>query len=237
MRLRRFWTIAPWTPFTLGPIDQGGMPMGIEDSSTGRDGFSRRELWNRLLGRRSDDPDSIASQATVGTHAPPAKAKPSMLVMRPPGADDESTFLTKCTGCRDCISACPHGVLRLVGGTRFPHIASTPMVDLQQGPCRACPDRPCTAACQTGALRLDVRPKIAIAEVVTQDCLAWQGGFCSACAEQCPVPGALIRQAGRPTIDHDSCWGCGLCQYVCPAPTNAIRIMPQHNRVSGVSYE
>ncbi|WP_236625063.1 4Fe-4S binding protein [Rhodopirellula sp. SWK7] len=31
---------------------------------------------------------------------------------------------------------------------------------------------------------------------------------------------------GKPTVVEDACTGCGVCRYVCPAPENAILLMP-----------
>lgn len=57
-------------------------------------------------------------------------------------------------------------------------------------------------------------------------CLAHQGTFCSVCRERCPVPGAIELAGGKPIIVDDLCTGCGVCQFVCPAPENAILLMP-----------
>ncbi|NUN12921.1 MAG: 4Fe-4S dicluster domain-containing protein [Myxococcales bacterium] len=201
--------------------------MTLEDSNTSNGGFSRRELWSRIWGKREDyaadrgNVDSSSSSTEVLTSRPPF-----IPMFRPPGAGDEATFLSKCSGCSECITACPYGVLRAAPRTRYRSVANTPVVDFRIGPCRVCPDRPCVAACRTGALQLTAQPKIGAVEIVTHECVAWQGGFCSTCTEQCPVPGAMFRQMGKPMIDAEKCWGCGVCQHVCPAPTNAVRIMP-----------
>jgi ferredoxin len=53
-------------------------------------------------------------------------------------------------------------------------------------------------------------------------CLAWVGSFCTACAERCPVRGAITLQVGKPIVEPDACTGCGVCAAVCPAPSGAI---------------
>jgi ferredoxin len=54
-------------------------------------------------------------------------------------------------------------------------------------------------------------------------CIAWRGTSCSTCRERCPVEGAILVEAGRPTIDPAVCTACGDCVAVCPAPILAIR--------------
>jgi ferredoxin-type protein NapG len=31
-------------------------------------------------------------------------------------------------------------------------------------------------------------------------------------------------------IDEDACVGCGVCQHVCPAPVNAVLVLPARER-------
>jgi Pyruvate/2-oxoacid:ferredoxin oxidoreductase delta subunit len=65
-------------------------------------------------------------------------------------------------------------------------------------------------------------------------CLAYQRSFCSTCAERCPVAGAIKVEMGIPQIVVDVCTGCGICADVCPAPTNAILMMPQKGKARHV---
>jgi len=60
-------------------------------------------------------------------------------------------------------------------------------------------------------------------------CLAYQGGMCFTCSEQCPEPGAITTEKGIPTIHADVCTGCGICHDLCPAPTNAILMLAKQN--------
>lgn len=57
-------------------------------------------------------------------------------------------------------------------------------------------------------------------------CLALTS-FCSACLERCPVPGAMRSERGLPWVIADTCTGCGVCQEVCPAPRNAVLLLPR----------
>ena len=63
-----------------------------------------------------------------------------------------------------------------------------------------------------------------------QHCLAWLSSPCSACREHCPEEGAIVIDAGRPTVVPDKCTSCGKCRDVCPAPVNAILILPRPRR-------
>lgn len=67
-------------------------------------------------------------------------------------------------------------------------------------------------------------PKRAI--IQGRHCLAYQRSFCSVCSERCPVDGAIKVESGIPQVIADACTGCGICHEVCPAPTNAILILP-----------
>ncbi len=65
-----------------------------------------------------------------------------------------------------------------------------------------------------------------------QHCLAWMNSPCSSCREHCPEPGAIVVEAGRPTVVTEKCTGCRACYDVCPAPVNAIMILPRPQRRS-----
>lgn len=51
--------------------------------------------------------------------------------------------------------------------------------------------------------------------------------FCAACVERCPVSGAMTKERGMPMVVADVCTGCGICHDVCPAPRNAVLLMPR----------
>jgi len=66
-----------------------------------------------------------------------------------------------------------------------------------------------------------------VAIISGRDCLAYQRTFCSTCYERCPEEGAIVMRDGMPMVMTDKCTGCRVCHDVCPAPVNAIRIMPR----------
>jgi len=65
-----------------------------------------------------------------------------------------------------------------------------------------------------------------VAVVQGRFCLALTS-FCRVCVERCPVPGAMKPERGMPLVVPDVCTGCGICQEVCPAPRNAILLLPR----------
>ncbi|MBX3732072.1 MAG: hypothetical protein KF791_05715 [Verrucomicrobiae bacterium] len=65
-----------------------------------------------------------------------------------------------------------------------------------------------------------------VAVIQGRHCTAIYDG-CRRCVDQCPVPGALVMDAGLPMVDPGACNGCTVCQQVCPAPTNAVRMLPR----------
>jgi Pyruvate/2-oxoacid:ferredoxin oxidoreductase delta subunit len=69
------------------------------------------------------------------------------------------------------------------------------------------------------------RPKVAV--IQGRFCLAYQNSFCSVCKEHCPESGAIVSERGIPRIVADACTGCNICNEVCPAPTNAILMIPK----------
>lgn len=155
------------------------------------------------------------SSAAVG-HSP---------VLRPPGAIEESAFLATCTRCNACAQACPHDAIT-VAPARLRGAAGTPVLNPIESPCRMCAELPCVAACEPLALRFGVPVKMGTATISVLDCLAHQNTTCSVCVEQCPVEGALAWENGRPVVNPGACTGCGVCQYACPAPRNAVMILP-----------
>ncbi len=65
----------------------------------------------------------------------------------------------------------------------------------------------------------------AVAVIAGRYCLAYQGSFCSTCRERCPVSGAIVMERGLPRVNPDLCNGCRICHELCPAPSNAIRMV------------
>ncbi|MGC3957809.1 MAG: 4Fe-4S binding protein [Verrucomicrobiota bacterium] len=71
---------------------------------------------------------------------------------------------------------------------------------------------------------VEAQAKVAI--IQGRFCLAYTS-FCTVCSERCPVPSAMKVEKGIPMVIADVCTGCGICHDVCPAPTNAVLVIPR----------
>jgi ferredoxin-type protein NapG len=160
-------------------------------------------------------------------------ARRSSRWVRPPHALPEPEFLARCTGCGDCISACPHDVVFALPAGSGLRAETTPALDLLSRGCHMCDGWPCVAACEPEALvRPDqageeppAHPRLALVEIDTDTCLAYLGPECGACAHACPVPGALEWEGGiRPVVNTDVCTGCALCREACIVDPKAIKV-------------
>ncbi|MBI2393595.1 MAG: hypothetical protein HYV09_28715 [Deltaproteobacteria bacterium] len=65
--------------------------------------------------------------------------------------------------------------------------------------------------------------------ILPEACLGYSS-FCSVCVERCPVEGAIVVELGRPRVVAAACDGCGICIRACPAPMQALRIVPREGR-------
>lgn len=71
-----------------------------------------------------------------------------------------------------------------------------------------------------------------VAVVQGRHCLAYRNLVCTSCYEACPEPGAIRIEGNLPVVDRDRCTGCGDCREVCPAPTNAMLLLPDRREVA-----
>ncbi len=178
------------------------------------------------------------------------EAKDAPLVLRPPGAVSDESFLAKCIRCGLCVEACPYDTLSLaVPGSGIP--TGTPEFKPRQMPCYLCQDIPCTVECPTGALdvasvssddgqSLDInRARMGLAVMDYHNCIAAWGLRCDACYRACPLIDKAItleysrnERTGRhamllPKVQTDACTGCGLCERACVVEEAAIIVLPR----------
>ncbi len=204
-------------------------PAEVEPAEASADDQHDHEPVNVLALLSQLDPHSSERQLPPGVAELRPRRRGTIPVLRPPGAVAERDFLQLCTLCGACAEACPYD--SIVGAPdRFREAAGSPMIDAFNTPCHMCEDAPCIAACETGALRDDLPKKIGLAMLQQHSCLAYNKSFCTVCAERCPEEGAIEVEQGKPRIVTQNCTGCGICHSVCPAPVNAIMIMPNPNR-------
>ncbi|WP_182866875.1 4Fe-4S dicluster domain-containing protein [Stieleria mannarensis] len=195
---------------------------------------TRDDVDNSASESKTAPPRSIGGIAiepvrpTLFDESPPAKSFP---IFRPPGAVEESQFLAGCTRCRDCSDACPHDAI-VQAPERLGQVAGTPTIDADTNACLMCDGLPCITACKPGVLNHSLPKTIGTATITEHLCLAHHSTTCTVCSERCPTQGVIEVTDGKPTINEDQCTGCGVCRYVCPAPENAILLMPLFNRPS-----
>lgn len=144
----------------------------------------------------------------------------------PPGVDLAS--LAACSGCGDCVSACPQDILLVSEG----RVA----IDFSLGECTfcsacsdACPEPVFAAIAPTAAGQAAARPVMQHVAAISDACLARQGVTCMSCRDACPEN--AIRFAPRaggpflPVLDAGLCNGCGAC--IAPCPGDAIAARPR----------
>lgn len=188
--------------------------------------------WQRQQGSRAEGgalPPVISWLADYIDEEPALPRASLAPLLRPPGAVAEARFLELCNRCGDCASACPHAAIATAPPV-YRAASGTPRIDPSVAPCRLCEDLPCIGACETGALR-DDGARMGTARINRFDCINALGTSCSICAEQCPVDQAIDSSGPIPAVRQDLCVGCGLCHHVCPAPRNAVAILPNSERL------
>ena len=147
--------------------------------------------------------------------------------VRPPGALPEVEFLQACSQCGDCVPACPHGTIFMLGA-HTGGAEKTPALDLTHRACHLCEDFPCIAACEPGALQAVEAASLRFASIRInqQTCLPFLGPECGVCVSVCPVPGAIALNSACPEINPEACVGCAVCREACVVTPSAISVHP-----------
>ncbi|CAM4065475.1 ferredoxin-type protein NapG [Shewanella aquimarina] len=166
------------------------------------------------------------------------------MAIRPPGALDEQDFLSACVRCGLCVQACPYDTLKLARWFEGAP-TGTPYFTARTVPCEMCEDIPCVKACPSGSLdhaltNID-EAKMGIAVLIDEkNCLNFKGLRCDVCYRVCPlIDDAITLERQRnlrsdhhamflPTVNSDTCTGCGKCEHACVLEEAAIKVLPAH---------
>ncbi len=167
-------------------------------------------------------------------------------LIRPPGALEETDFLSRCLRCGECMKVCPNNALQPALAEGGLEGLWTPVLTPRIGYCEpSCVL--CSEVCPTGAIwKLTPQEKGWVVGVGLGDakavrlgtafydrgrCLPWaMATDCIVCQEWCPVsPKAIYLQEAeivdadgnkkvvkQPHVDPSRCVGCGACEYACP---------------------
>jgi ferredoxin len=153
------------------------------------------------------------------------------VLLRPPGAQDEIAFNTRCLRCGECVRACLTQCLEPAGREFGTARLWTPRFNPALAKCEyeLC-GRACAQACPVGAIRRppDEEVRIGLAAVNRAKCIAWnEGKVCLVCHERCMYQAIDSDSRGRPRVIADKCTGCGACQSTCvTCPDPAIIVYP-----------
>ena len=145
------------------------------------------------------------------------KIIPREALLRPPGGQDEASFISRCLRCDRCRSICPTSAIGLAHLSDSILDARTPVMKFHLGYCNFC--NKCVEVCPTQALKpFDIETvKIGFAKVQKDICIAWDSSGCKVCMSACPYQAITLDEQGRPVVDPKKCNGCGICEKVCPA--------------------
>ncbi len=148
---------------------------------------------------------------------------------RPPWAVQDDEFVSRCTRCDKCITACIDGLI-VKGQGGFPQM------EFSHGGCDFCSD--CVAACEPEALFRSSKEATPwdIKASILDSCLSLNAVMCRSCGDVCDKRAIRFSlQVGgkaQPVIDPDRCTGCGECLSVCPE--KAVEISNNYSHVETV---
>jgi polyferredoxin len=199
------------------------------------------------LSRRSALVGVVAGAGIPGVAAAVRMVRPASTdpyLLRPPGAEDEKTFLSLCIRCGECMKVCPTRALQPtvleagLEGLFSPRLLPR-FVEKDPGEFQNCCEYTCTLCgqvCPTGAIpRLTEYAKhshpTGKAYFDHSLCLPWAKQTpCIRCEEMCPTPEKAIKilktftvkgedgeqvEIQQPYVDRTLCVGCGNCESKC----------------------
>ena len=170
--------------------------------------------------------------------------RPDEYLVRPPGAQSEAEFLSRCARCGACLKVCLTNALQPTLWEAGLEGLYTPRLVPRLGYCTySC--NLCGQTCPTGAI-----PNLPLAKKQTtvlgtafldrSRCIPYtEGADCLVCEEHCPVSPKAITVVDQevlnlqgekvmvklPVVQAERCIGCGHCENVCPVGgAAAIRV-------------
>lgn len=183
------------------------------------------------LARREFLAWGLAGAATALTYGLWPREDGASTLLRPPGAQDEEGFVSRCLRCQECVRACMTGCLEPAGREFGAAKLWTPRFNPALAKCEfeLC-GRACARACPVGAIRRpdDSEVRIGTAQVNREKCIAWaEGKDCLVCQERCSYGAIEPDSRRRPHVLEERCTGCGACQNTCvTCPDPAIVVFP-----------
>lgn len=158
------------------------------------------------------------------------------LPITPPGSKGIEHFLSNCTACTLCVSACPTHVLQPtlfeygIEGFLMPHLLNT--AGFCNYECTICGDICPNEAIVPVEKEEKKLIQIGKAEFIKDNCVVHtQKTDCGACAEHCPTQAVKMVFSPElnlriPEVDIKICIGCGACEFACPTkPYKAIYVV------------
>lgn len=153
----------------------------------------------------------------------------------PPGSKSIDHFISNCTACTLCVSACPTNVLQPslfeygIEGLLMPHMHNRS--GFCNYDCTICGDVCPNEAILPQLIENKKLIQIGKAYFEKDNCVVHtQKTDCGACAEHCPTKAVRIvldpeLNLRSPVVDEKICVGCGACEYACPTiPYKAIYV-------------
>lgn len=188
-------------------------------------------LHDSVSGKKNEKENTKKADNDSYTLEFPKISKPKKInrnLKLPPGALKEKiNFLKKCTGCGDCIQACPYNTIFPLFDSKLKK--NIPYLDPNTNPCMACFDFPCINACKDNALKpLKKKETLNLGQAkgIPESCINTKTGeeTCSVCQASCPITGVVsFNKNFQPRFTRD-CIGCGICVQACPTFPRAIVI-------------
>ncbi len=213
-------------PFAAPGTEFGGSLSRKNHSADSPMSTSRRAFLGLLA--MSVPVAAVTSRPAAATPTP-ADGNNTAPATSPPGSVSVPRFLSHCTGCGLCITACPTRVLQ---PATLQHGFSgflKPYLDFTQGFCNFdC--TACSSVCPVGAIlplsRAEKkRTQIALASFHSERCIVYgHQTECGACTEHCPTKALSTIEGKVPCYTPENCITCGACVDICPQ--HALSLQP-----------